>query len=95
MLCGIHPMKHLLFDSPSRILRFCDRWIYRKIKQTPQFSQELANFPQILGLDTSRDVIEARIQSKKVVSQFEKWNEQPCVLIMADLQELHWTNVNV
>ncbi len=30
--------------SPSRILRFCDRWIYRKIKQTPQFSQELANF---------------------------------------------------
>ncbi len=30
--------------SPSRILRFCNRWIYRKIKQTPQFSQELANF---------------------------------------------------
>ncbi len=30
--------------SPSRILRFCDRWIYRKIKQTPQFSQELVNF---------------------------------------------------
>ncbi len=27
-------------DSPSRILRFCDR----KIKQTPQFPQELANF---------------------------------------------------
>ncbi len=29
---------------------------------------------------------------RKVVSQFEKWNEQPCVLIMPDLQELHWTN---
>ncbi len=28
----------------------------------------------------------------KVVSQFEKWNEQPCDLIMTDLQELHWTN---
>ncbi len=27
-----------------------------------------------------------------VVSQFEKWNEQPCVLIMPNLQELHWTN---
>ncbi len=30
--------------SPSRILRLCDRWIYRKIKQTPQFSQKLTNF---------------------------------------------------
>ncbi len=29
---------------------------------------------------------------RKVVSQFEKWNEQPCVLIMPNLQELHWTN---
>ncbi len=29
---------------------------------------------------------------RKVVSLFEKWNEQPCVLIMPDLQELHWTN---
>ncbi len=28
---------------------------------------------------------------RKVVSQFEKWNEQPCVLIMTDLQE-NWTN---
>ncbi len=32
------------YISPSRILRFCDHWIYRKIKQIPQFSQELANF---------------------------------------------------
>ncbi len=29
---------------------------------------------------------------RKVVSQFEKWNGQPCILIMPDLQELHWTN---
>ncbi len=33
---------------------FCDRWIYRKIKQTP-----------ILRLDASCDVIAMRIQSKK------------------------------
>ncbi len=29
---------------------------------------------------------------RKVVSYFEQWNEQPCVLFMPDLQELHWTN---
>ncbi len=29
---------------------------------------------------------------RKVVSYFEQWNEQPCVLFMFDLQELHWTN---
>ncbi len=29
---------------------------------------------------------------RKVVSQFEKWNERLCVLFMPDLQELHWTN---
>ncbi len=28
----------------------------------------------------------------KVVSQFQKWNEQLCVLFMTDLQELHRTN---
>ncbi len=28
----------------------------------------------------------------KVVSQFQKWNEQLCVLFMPDLQELHRTN---
>ncbi len=28
---------------------------------------------------------------RKVVSQFEKWNEQPCILIMTALQELQWT----
>ncbi len=40
---------------------FCDRWIYRKIKQTPLFSK----LPQILRLDASFDVIAMRIQSKK------------------------------
>ncbi len=39
----------------------CDRWIYRKIKQTPLFSK----LPQILRLDASCDVIAMRIQSKK------------------------------
>ncbi len=41
--------------------RFCDRWIYRKIKQTPLFSK----LPQILRVDASCDVIAMRIQSKK------------------------------
>ncbi len=40
---------------------FCDRWIYRKIKQTLLFSK----LPQILRLDASCDVIAMRIQSKK------------------------------
>ncbi len=40
---------------------FCDRWIYRKIMQTPLFSKLL----QILLLDASFDVIAMRIQSKK------------------------------
>ncbi len=40
---------------------FCDRWIYRKIKQSPLFSK----LPQILHLDASCDVIAMRFQSKK------------------------------
>ncbi len=43
---------------------FCDRWIYRKIKQTLLFSQIFqiaADFPQILRLDASCDVIAMRI----------------------------------
>ncbi len=40
---------------------FCDRWIYRKIKQSPLFSK----LPQILHLDASFDVIAMRFQSKK------------------------------
>ncbi len=40
---------------------FCDRWIYRKIKQSPLFSKLL----QILHLDASFDVIAMRFQSKK------------------------------
>ncbi len=38
-----------------------DRWIYRKIKQSPLFSK----LPQILHLDASFDVIAMRFQSKK------------------------------
>ncbi len=67
---------------------FCDRWIYRKIMQTPLFSKLL----QILLLDASCDVIAMRIQSKKGCFSVKKWNEQLCVLFMHDLQELHWTN---
>ncbi len=47
---------------------FCDRWIYRKIKQTPLFSK----LPQILRLDASCDVIAMRIQSKKGCSSVWK-----------------------
>ncbi len=65
---------------------FCDRWIYRKIKQSPLFSK----LPQILHLDASFDVI--AFSQRKVVSRFKKWNEQLCVLFMPDLQELHRTN---
>ncbi len=67
---------------------FCDRWIYRKIMQTPLFSKLL----QISLLDASCDVIAMRIQSKKGCFSVQKWNEQLCVLFMHDLQELHWTN---
>ncbi len=35
---------------------------------------------------------QCRFSQRKVVSQFQKWNEQPHVLFMPDLQELHWTN---
>ncbi len=31
-----------------------------------------------------------RAFKERFVSQFEKWNEQPCVLIMPYLQERHW-----
>ncbi len=80
--------------SPSRILRFCDHWIYRKIKQTPQFSQELSNFCKChrfsayFGLrcvPLCHRIVHCQV---KVVSHLKKWNEQPCVLIMPDLQEL-------
>ncbi len=80
--------------SPSRILRFCDRWIYRKIKQTPQFSQKLAYFrnPQNLGLDASCDVIATSFQSKKGCFSVWKMEWTACVLIMPNLQELLRTN---
>ncbi len=47
---------------------FCDRSIYRKIKQSPLFSK----LPQILRLDASCDVIAMRIQSKKGCFSFPK-----------------------
>ncbi len=64
---------------------FCDRWIYRKIEQSPLFSK----LPQILHLDASS---QCAFSQRKVVSRFKKWNEQLCVLFMPDLQELHRTN---
>ncbi len=51
-----------------------------------------ADFPQILGLDASVMSSQRTFSQRKVVSQFEKWNEPPCILIMPDLQELHQTN---
>ncbi len=65
---------------------FAIRLIYRKSKQTPQFSQELANFRNCPVTSSQR-----AFSQRKVVSQFEK-KGQPCVLFMPDLQELHWTN---
>ncbi len=35
---GLLDENHMAEISPSRILRFCDHWIYRKIKQTPQLA---------------------------------------------------------
>ncbi len=56
-----------LFVRPSRILRFCDHWIYRKLLNFCKSSHIFliaANFSQILGLDASHDVIAMRIQIK-------------------------------
>ncbi len=61
----------------------------RNFRKSSQIFVIAANFLQILGLDASS---QRAFSQRKVVSQFEKWNEQPCVLIMPDLQELHWTN---
>ncbi len=52
-------------------------------------SQNQANFSQERAYFRNCHKI---FKKRKVVSQFEKWNEQPCVLIMLDLQELHRTN---
>ncbi len=52
--------------SPSRILRLLN--LSQNQANSAIFhksSQIAANFPQILGLDASRDVIAMRIQSKK------------------------------
>ncbi len=81
--------------SPSRILCFCDCWIYRKIKQTLQFLQELANFHICRRFWASTQPLtssQSAFSQRKVVYQLKKFNEHPCILIMPDLQELHWTN---
>ncbi len=51
-----------------------------------------ADFPQILALDASRDVIAMRNWSKK--GCFSVWKMEWTALRShhADLQELHWTN---
>ncbi len=36
--------------------------------------------------------LQCAFSQRKVVSQFQKWNKQLCVLFMPDLQELHRTN---
>ncbi len=46
---------------------FAIRWIYRKSKQTPQFSQELANFRNCPVTSSQR-----AFSQRKVVSRFEK-----------------------
>ncbi len=51
---------------------FCDRWIYRKIKQSPLFSK----LPLILHLDASCDVIAMRFQSKELHRTNEPKAEQ-------------------
>ncbi len=60
----------------------------RNFRKSSQIFIIAADFPQILGLDATRDVIATHIQSKKGCSSTRK----PFILIMPDLQELHWTN---
>ncbi len=66
------------------------------ILRSLNLSQNQANFCKIFRRfwDKTRPVTSSQraLSQRKVVSQFQKWNEQPCVLIMPDLQELHWTN---
>ncbi len=77
----MHVCHLLLLFSPSMILQFCDRRIYCKscnFRKSSQIFIIAEKFPQILGLDTSRDVIATRIQSKKrLFLSLKKLNEQP------------------
>ncbi len=62
-------------------------------------SSKLCYFPNCLRFSKDlalRHVLwrhrNAHFSQRKVVSQFQKWNELICVLFMPDLQELHRTN---
>ncbi len=48
----------------------------RNFRKGSQIFVIAADFPQILGLDASR-VIASAFSQRQLVSQFEKWNEQP------------------
>ncbi len=75
--------------SPSRILWFCDCWNYRKIKQTLQFLQELANVHICRRFWASTRPLtssQSAFSQRKVVYQFKKLNEHLWILIMPDLQ---------
>ncbi len=73
----------MLFEHKSVPPGFCDSAITELIRNCRNFSADFG-CPVISS--------QHAFCQRKVVSQFEKWNEQPCVLIMPDLQELHWKN---
>ncbi len=86
-----------IYISLSRILRFWDRWIYRKIKQTLYVSQELANFRNCRRFSADFGLRRvpwrhrnAHSVKERLFLSLKNGIEQPCVLIMPDLQELHW-----
>ncbi len=77
--------------SPSRILRFSNRWIYCKIKQTLKFSQKLANFQNSRKIFAYFGLRRTPWRHRNAHSVWTmKWTA--CVLLMTDLQELHQTN---
>ncbi len=49
----------------------------RNFRKSSQIFVIAADFTQILGLGTSS---QSAFSQRKVVSQFEKWNEQPCIM---------------
>ncbi len=84
----------MLFEHKSVPPGFCDSAITDLIAKSSKL-RHFRKSSQIFGIaDFGCPVISSQhaFCQRKVVSQFEKWNEQPCVLIMPDLQELHWKN---
>ncbi len=82
----------MLFEHKSVPPGFCDSAITDLIAKSSKL-RHFRKSSQIFGIaDFGCPVISSQhaFCQRKVVSQFEKWNEQPCVLIMPDLQELHW-----